>query len=173
MHLAYISVSGRGMTDGLIAEVVEAFKKDGVRLAGAVRARPVDPEGHPCDMDLQVLPDGPDFRISQPLGSGARGCRLDGGVIESIAAAVEARFHSADLLIINKFGQQEAQGRGLCPAILMAMQMRIPTLVGVNQMNTPGFMAFSDGMADPLPPELQAVREWYDLARISRDLIPA
>lgn len=153
------------MTDTLIAQAVKEFELDGLRLAGTVRARPVDPHAHPCDMELRVLPDGPVTRISQALGSGSKGCRLDGGVIESIAAAVEARLGAADLLIINKFGKQEAQSRGLCPAIGMALEMRIPTLVGVNKMNRTDFMAFSAGMAEPLPPELRAVRAWFDRVR--------
>jgi hypothetical protein len=162
MKLACISVPGRGMTDDLIAEIVERFAAGGPRLAGTVRAGPGDQRGHPCDVDLRVLPDGPIFRISQPLGAGAKGCRLDGGVVETIAAAVEARLTGADLLIVNKFGKQEARGRGLCPAIGMAIEMGIPTIVGVSQMSTPDFRAFSANMAEFLPLELRAVCSWYN-----------
>lgn len=164
MKLAYVTLPGRGRIDGLIAEVVGAFGGDGLRLAGTVRAKPTDASGHPCDMDLRVLPDGPGFRISQPLGRKAKGCRLDGGVIEAIAAEVEARLTGADMLIVNKFGKLEAQGRGLCPAITMAMEVGIPTLVGVNEMNVPDFNAFSDGAAEVLRPELRAIRAWYEEA---------
>lgn len=142
-------------------------------MAGTVREKPVDLLGHPCDMDLRVLPDGPAFRISQPLGSYARGCRLDSGVIETIAAAVEARLADADILIINKFGKQEAQGRGQCPAISIAMELGVPTLVGVNKMNVPDFHALSDGIAEPLSPEMHAVREWYRLAGVPKHLTVA
>ena len=165
--LAYVTTPGRGRIDDLLADVGRTFADDGLRLAGTVRVRPADPMGHPCDMELRVLPDGPEFRISQPLGSEAKGCRLDGGVIEAIAFEVESRLPGADLLIINKFGKQEAQGRGFCTAISIAMEMGIPTLVGVNEMNAPGFHAFSDGIAVALPPEPRAVREWFDLAEVS------
>lgn len=154
-------LSRRGAIDDLVAEIVRAFEADGLRLAGTVCARPLAQMAHPCDMDLRMLPDGPGFRISQPLGSGARGCRLDGGVIETIAAAVEARLPGADLLIVNKFGKQETHGRGLCHAIAMAMENGIPALIGVDRMNLPDLQAFSGGMAEPLPPDLRAVRAWY------------
>ena len=167
MKLAYVTTSGRGRIDDLIAEVVCALTDDGLRLAGTVRARPADPGGHPCDMDLRVLPDGPRFRISQPLGSAAKGCRLDGGVVEAIAVEVEARLPGADLLIVNKYGKLEAHGRGLSPAISIAMEMGIPTLVGVNQLNTPVFLKFSTDMAMPLAPELRAVRGWFESVRRS------
>lgn len=173
MKLAYVTVPGRGMTDDLIDRIARAFASDGLHLAGTVRVSPADPAGHPCDMDLRVLPDGPVFRISQPLGPGARGCRLDGGIMEAIAAEVEARLPGADLLIVNKFGNQEAQGRGLCPAILRAMELEIPILVGVNAMNAPGFHAFSDGVAEALPPDLYAVRAWVEKVLAPRALVTA
>lgn len=165
MQLAYVTLSGRGQIDALIAKTVEMFEREGVRLAGTVQDKPVDPSGHPCDMDLRILPDGPAFRISQPLGLGANGCRLDGGVIESIATAVEARLCDADILIINKFGKQEVHGRGLCPAILAALEAGVPTLVGVNEMNAPDFHTFAGGISKTLPPELHAIRAWYEKAQ--------
>lgn len=170
MKIAYVTVQGRGRIDDLLAEVAHAFEDDGLRLAGTVRVKPADPSGHPCDMDLRVLPDGPGFRISQPLGPMAKGCRLDGGVIEAIAAEVEARLGGADLLIVNKFGKLEAQGRGLCPAITLAMDMEIPTLVGVNEMNVPDFHAFSDGSAEVLKPDLRAIRAWFERTHAPRIL---
>lgn len=88
--------------------------------------------------------------------------------METIAAEVEARLSGADLLIVNKFGKQEAQGRGLCPAISRAMEWGIPTLVCVNELNTPIFQTFSDGMAEALLPDLRSVRDWYDKAQMHR-----
>lgn len=161
MKLAYVTAPGRGMTDDLIAGAVHLLEAHGVRLTGTVRAKPVEPGAHPCDMDLRVLPDGPRFRISQPLGAGSRGCRLDAEVIEAIAAAVEARLPTADLLIVNKFGKQEAHGRGLCPAIAKAIEIGIPVLVGVNQMTLPDFDAFSAGTAVHLPSDLHTLCERY------------
>ena len=170
MKLAYVTISGRGKTEDLIAEAVGSLRGDGLRLAGTVQVKPAEPSGHPCDMDLRVLPDGPGFRISQPLGAMAKGCRLDGGVIEAIAAEVEACLPGADLLVVNKFGKLEAQGRGLCLAITMAMDMEIPTLVGVNEMNVQEFQAFSDGVAEVLRPDLHAIRIWYEKAQATRIL---
>ena len=161
MSFAYVTVPGSGRLDDLVTELVASFEDDGLRLAGTVRARPADPSGHPCDMDLRVLPDGPGFRISQPLGPGARGCRLDQAALEAIASAVEARLHGADLLIVNKFGKLEAQGRGLCPAIALAIERGMPTLVGVNALNLGDFQAFSGGLAEPLAADIRTIRAWW------------
>ncbi|MDF0602896.1 DUF2478 domain-containing protein [Psychromarinibacter sp. C21-152] len=170
MKLAYVTVPGRGKIDDLIAEAVRAFEADGVRLAGTVRAGSVGALAHPCDMELRVLPDGPRFRISQPLGTGAKGCRLDESTIVAIGAAVEPRLGNADLLVVNKFGKLEARGRGLYTAIAAAIEMEIPTLVGVTQMSLPDFNMFSGGMAVPLAPELHAVRDWFESVERPRAL---
>lgn len=173
MKLAYVTVPGRGMVDELISKLVAALEADGLRLAGTVCARPADPDAHPCEMDLRVLPNGLLFRISQALGSGAKGCRLDGGVIATIGDAVESRLAGADLLVVNKFGKLEGRGRGLCTAIATAIEMGMPILVGVNQMSLPEFGAFSGGMAVPLEPKLPAIRGWLESVQQHRALATA
>lgn len=160
MKIAYVTLSGRGLIDDCIARIVERVSERGWRVAGTVRAAPVAAGDHPCDMDVQVLPDGPVFRISQALGTGSKGCRLDGGAIEDIALAVEERLENADLLVLNKFGKQEAQGRGLRRAIERAIEIDLPVIVGVNGLNLPDFMAFTDGLAVQLQPAPDAAATW-------------
>lgn len=160
MNIAYVTRSGRGLIDDCLAEVVALAELEGLKLAGTVRANAVDRHVHPCDMDVRVLPDGPVFRISQALGRGAKGCRLDGGAIEGIAAEVEKRLDGADVLIVNKFGKQEAFGRGLCPAIARAVDMGLPIIVGVNGLNLPEFLRFAEGAAVRLEPDPRAAIEW-------------
>jgi len=167
MELAYVTLHGRGLIDDCLSEVVALLKARGARLSGTVRALPVDHHAHPCDMDVQVLPDGPLHRISQALGAGSHGCRLDGGAIETLSVEVEARVAGSDLLIINKFGRQESQGRGLRPAIVKALDLGIPVLVGVNGLNLPEFEAFASGFALKLEPEPSAILGWA----LARELV--
>lgn len=162
--LAFVTAEGRGAVDDVIAAAVDLMQAGGVRLAGTVRSLPAGPGAHRCDMDLRALPDGPSFRISQPLGPGARGCRLDGGLIEAIAAEAEARLAHADLLVVNKFGRQECLGRGFRPVIARAMALGIPVVVGVNALNLAEFLAFAGGMAEALDPSPGAVLDWFGAA---------
>lgn len=167
MHLAFITIEGHGLIDDFLSEVVAVLQQRGVRLSGTVRALPVDHRAHRCDMDLRVLPDGPLFRISQPLGAGSRGCRLNGGTIETLAMQVEAKLAGSDLLVVNKFGKQESHGRGLRPAIAKAIDLGVPVLVGVNGLNLDGFTEFAAGMARQLEPDTQAILSWVAQARSS------
>lgn len=160
MHIAYISLQGRGLIDDCLAEAVALMEARGLRLSGTVRALPVNHRAHRCDMDVRVLPDGPLHRISQTLGSGSRGCRLDPGAIEQVSSDVEARIGGSDLLVINKFGKQESLGRGLRSAIVTGVELGIPVLVGVNGLNLPDFMTFTSGAATRLEPQPAAVLAW-------------
>lgn len=160
MPIAYVSQSGRGSTDALIAEAVARMAPLGLRLAGTVQ-RDVARAGRSlCDMDLCVLPDGPVFRINQDRGEAARGCRLDGGALEEAVVAVAGRMDGAEALIVNKFGKLESQGRGFVPLIVQALERDLPVLIGVNGMNLPDLLAFCDGMATALPGEPAAIADW-------------
>ena len=81
MRIAFVSLPGKGATDACLAEAVALLTARGVPMAGTVQTNPERPGTHVCDMDVRVLPDGPVLRISQNLGAGARGCRLDGGAL--------------------------------------------------------------------------------------------
>ena len=151
MTLSYISLPGRGATVSRLAEIAAGLTARGLRLAGTVQTNLERTKAHPCDMDLRVLPDGPVFRISQALGSASRGCRLDPGVLEDAVVEAARRLDGADLLIVNKFGKLEAQGRGFVPVIVQALGAGIPVLVGVNGLNLPDFLAFAGGEAQPWP----------------------
>lgn len=160
MRMGYVMSPGRGDTDLLLAGVAEALLADGVRLCGTVQFN-TECEGEgPCDMDVRVLPDGPIIRISQSLGPEARGCRLDPGALETAIAACEVQLETADLLIVNKFGKQEALGRGFRTLIAEAMSREVPVLVGLNGLNREAFETFTGGAAEAVAPEHQAILDW-------------
>ena len=150
MRLATITLPGRGETDRLLASVAARLQGQGVALAGAVQFN-LDC-GDECEMEVQVLPDGPVIGISQSLGPGSQGCRLDAGALETAVAEVAARMAGARLLIVNKFGKHEAEGRGFRALIGSALEAGMPVLIGVNAMNMQAFQAFAGEMAEPLVP---------------------
>ncbi len=172
MNIVYVTLQGRSAIDDCLAEAVALMEARGLKLSGTVRAYPIDRRSHPCDMDVRVLPGGPTYRISQRLGVGSRGCRLDPGAIERLSFDVEARVMGSDLLVINKFGKQEAHGRGLRRAIATAVEHRIPVLVGVNDLNLPDLEAFTSGFATRLEPEPSAILQWRLLgAQVARETV--
>ncbi|MBT2130649.1 DUF2478 domain-containing protein [Aliiroseovarius lamellibrachiae] len=169
MKLAFTIAPGRGETNVLLADVAERLIRRDVRVAGTVQIDTDRGEDRKCDMDVKVLPDGPLIRISEDRGAGARGCRLDTDALEGAVSDTEAALaKGADLLLVNKFGKHEAEGRGFRDAIAMALEKNIPVLVGVNKLNREAFLAFCGDVAEELPADMTAISNWLDGAVQSR-----
>lgn len=163
MHLVYVSTADRGATDRLLSAVADRLLAKGARLSGVVQTNTECADSSKCDMDLRVLPDGETIRISQSLGSHSRGCRLDPAALERAVGYVTASLADGpQLLIVNKFGKHEADGRGFRPVIAEALTLDIPVLVGVNGLNREKFVEFTDGTAQSITPEVEAVEAWFD-----------
>ncbi|ESW59938.1 MAG: 3-dehydroquinate dehydratase [Rhodobacter sp. CACIA14H1] len=160
MKIAYVTLQGRGRTDELIASVAERLAAKGLRLAGTVQSNHDRPDRKKCDMDLRVLPDGPTVRISEDRGELARGCILDSGALEQTVFEVERRLDGADILIVNKFGKRESEGKGLAPVIAEALHRDMPVLVGVNGLNLAAFLAFAGEEIEGLATCPDIVTDW-------------
>ena len=170
MKLAYTTAQGRGDTDLVLERLAADLAARDLRCCGTVQINSARVDASPCDMDVRVLPGGPVLRISQDLGSQARGCRLDPAALETAVGLVKVSLESvADLLIVNKFGKHEAEGRGFRDVIAEAVAMEIPVLVGLNALNRPAFETFAEGLAIQLPPELAALMAWVNEVTASAD----
>lgn len=172
MRMGYTMAPGKGDMDLLLAGVAERLLADGIRVCGTVQFNTACEGDGPCDMDVRVLPDGPIIRISQSLGPGAKGCRLDPGALETAIAECEAQLETASLLLVNKFGKQEALGRGFRNLIADAMARGIPVLVGLNALNKEAFETFTGGVAEPVTSDADALEAWLRAA-ISEATQPA
>lgn len=165
MKLGYVITAERGATDRLLSEVAARCIAEGVRVAGIVQTNTESAKSHLCDMDVQVLPDGPVFRISQSLGKEARGCRLDPAALEAAVGEVTKTLSPPpDLLIVNKFGKHEAEGRGFRDIIGQCLIDGIPVIAGTNSLNLPAFQNFTDGLAEAVPPQDDALLAWAEAA---------
>lgn len=160
MKLAYVTLQGRGRTDALIAEVAALLEAEGVRLAGTVQSNHEREGRRKCDMDLRVLPDGPVVRISEDRGDLARGCTLDSGALEQTVHAVQQRLDGAEVLIVNKFGKREAEGKGLVPVIAEALDRGLPVLIGVNGLNLAAFLTFAGEEVEALQADPGLIAGW-------------
>lgn len=161
--IAAVRSPGRGDTDLLLQRFADHAMGLGLRVCGTVQINTDRPTSHACDMDIRVLPDGPVLRISQALGPEARGCRLDPAALEEAVAGVErALEQGADLLIVNKFGKMEAEGRGLRSVVAEAVARGIPVLAGVNGLNEAALGAFAGEMVQPVAPTMAALTAWLD-----------
>jgi|TARA_R100000789_G_scaffold1307_6_gene4324 nucleoside-triphosphatase THEP1 len=165
MNIACTAASGRGDTDLLLASLAERLAEEGLRACGTVQINTERGGEEPCDMDVRLLPDGPVVRISQSLGPNARGCRLDPAALETAVGMVSQHLEAGtDLLIVNKFGKHEADGRGFRPVIAEALARGVPVLVGLNRLNSEAFHEFSGHEATELAPDVETLLAWVKSA---------
>lgn len=171
MKIAFVQSPHRGQTDQLISEAAARLEAEGLRLLGAVKVlQDEDPQAHDCDMDLRVLPGGPVIQITQSLGPGSTGCRLNPMAIAEAVAATERNISDQfDLFILNKFGLQEAEGRGFSQAIGMALEQGAPVLLGVGSAHREALLSFTDGVDEEIAPDLDAICDWCRAALKDRD----
>jgi len=160
--IAVVPILSDGRTDTLLDWLSHALKARGVRVAGALRTKSPKGSASYCDAVLRVLPDGPEVRITQDLGTGSTACRLDAAAIETVAGLAIAHLDQAggDIVVLNKFGISEAEGRGFRSLIGAAVSRGIPVMIGVSETHRDAFNAFCDGMAVEVPASEQPALAW-------------
>lgn len=163
--LGYLVADGVGAADRMLWSLGHELRAQGLLVAGAVQDNPEPETVGRCHMDLHILTGRDVVRISQNLGPMARGCRLDPAGLERAVGLVSSALSSGAaptpaLLIVNKFGKQELDGRGFCPVIADALAMDIPVLTAVNAGNEAGFLTWAGEMAERLPADRSALLEW-------------
>lgn len=153
--------------DGFLEQTVETLIKQGRAVCGVLQSRgEAGGECHCADMDLHMIGSDRVFRISQPLGNGSRGCRLHPGALAGCAALLEAELNdSVDLLVLNRFGRGESEGRGFRDLIGAAMSKGIPVLTALRPTYSEAWAAFGGELACDLPMVQGAILEWFDHTR--------
>ncbi len=156
--LGYVVAEGRGAGDAVIRDAANRLTARGLPLAGAVQVNLETDPARKCDMELHVLSGHDVVRISQNLGALSRGCRLDPEGLERAVGLVAAALdQDPALLIVNKFGKQELDGRGFRPLIGEALAKGIPVLTAVSPGNVAGFLEYAQELAERLPADPQAI----------------
>lgn len=156
--------------DGFLAQTVALMRPLGLRLCGVLQSRgTVGGDCHCAEMDLTTLGSNKTFRISQPLGNAARGCRLNPGALAECAAFLEAELPGADLLILNRFGKGESEGRGFRDLISAAMGQGIPVLTAIRPTYAQSWADFGGDLACDLPMDQTGVMAWLSELRRVQD----
>lgn len=160
MGIRYVCSDEEHRTDAVLAAVAARAAQAGIGLAGTVQFADPGGEREKCNITLGLLPDGERRNISFPLQPGVTGCRLNPEALEQAVMVVHARLADAQALVVNKFGKQEAAGRGLVEAIGEACARGLPVLVGVSPQWLDAFLGFADGKARVLPADEDQVMAW-------------
>lgn len=154
--------------DAVLRAALAAF--DGHRVLGWLQGQDDSGDCDCQDIVLTAIQGGARRAITQDLGRGARGCRLDGGALAEIAGWLAADLaQGPDLLVLNRFGKSEAEGGGLSGVLEQALAQDVPVLVPVNRRQLVFWQDYSGGLALDLPCEAQPITDWLASVLPSRD----
>ncbi|MFC5757580.1 DUF2478 domain-containing protein [Rhizobium sp. GCM10022189] len=133
--------------EAFLQEVTVKLAAQGLRLAGLVQHSRPKPGRTKCDMYLRDLSSGETRAISDDRGPHASGCVLDTGRLLDACEAAEAGLSGqTDLLVLCKFGKTEAEGGGFRSLIARALELSVPVLIGVPEINLVPFREFAAGL---------------------------
>jgi nucleoside-triphosphatase THEP1 len=147
--------------DDVLETVVRAVQSRGHTVAGYLQRETPDGPGCCSIMHLEDISSGEQVRISQALGAGSRGCRLDPRALADVSGRLLSAIGAGtDLVVLNRFGKGESDGHGFRSVIETACGFGMPVLTAVRQTYEPAWMEFTGGMGAFLPADADAVARW-------------
>lgn len=159
--LGYVIIGQNSGSDFQMSDLVEALCQSGYTVAGAVQENEPIPNSTHCEMDLRLVGHAQKIRITQDLGTHSTGCRLDPQALELVVGLVEASLSDqTDLLVVNKFGKAETEGRGFRALIGTAIAAELPVFTSVRAAYLPQFLEFAGDLAIELPRDILAISAW-------------
>lgn len=151
----------------ILKSVVDRGRDQGLRIEGYLQTELPD-EASCCSLTyLEGIASGDKVRISQALGSGSTGCRLDPQALaEASGTLLRDLDTKPDLLVVNRFGRGEAEGHGFRSAIEKAFAMGIPVLTAVRDDYLDEWRSFGAEYAAELPARTEDVSDWCDAVTV-------
>ena len=146
--------------DRLLREFAADLNAGGYRAVGLVQL------GHHCldtpKLSAMLVHTGEELPLFQNLGACASGCRLDvGQLLEAGAQVASAIDQGADLVIVNRFGRQERDGKGLSYLVERALSADIPVVIAVPSHRFADWIRFADGMSVKLRCDRESLYAWW------------
>ncbi|MGC2083592.1 MAG: DUF2478 domain-containing protein [Bradyrhizobium sp.] len=144
--------------DAVLRDFADALNAQGCRVVGMVQT------GQCADSSLSavLVHNGETLLLAQPPSPGATGCKLDVSRLQNAGTRVaEALAAGADLLIINRFGKRERDGKGLGFLIERARAADVPVIIAVSYDRFTDWTSFSGGVSAKLVCDRDALTAWW------------
>jgi hypothetical protein len=153
-----------------LARFASELRNQGIRVGGLVQDVSRGENGRMTRIDMVELDTGRRIAINRPTKENIENktCSLNTNALtdstEALRRAVRER---ADLIVLEKFGEQEQKGQGLCDEIFAAIAEDIPLLIAVPEFALDLWQERTGAMGETLSYDLDAFHQWWVSVRSS------
>lgn len=147
--------------DDLLRHVVARLRRHRLKVGGIIQRGGMRTASGSRLMMVEDLLTGTLLQISQNLGPGAQGCILDPHALGVAAGFLRlAMAEKVDVVVVNRFAEQEAHGGGLRTDLAEAASNGFVVVTAVTARHVDAWMAFGGEYAQVLAPKPGRVVAW-------------
>lgn len=155
--------------DPILADAVIRIQERGIAVAGLLQYFGARLANGKRSMWIEDIVSGALIRLDSPRGPGASACLLDPDALAQAACMLQRATASApDLVVVNRFGNAEAEGRGMRGELADAICSGAAVLVAVRFSLLNDLEGFLGAPAHLLLPSSAAIATWAE-AVMGRD----
>jgi nucleoside-triphosphatase THEP1 len=157
--------------EAVMAEIARTLRDRGVHVGGLLQHSVRDHAEARCQINLENVGNGTLYPLTQNLGVESQSCALDITALADASAVVrQAVDDQARIVIVNKFGAQEAIGGGLRDEMMQVALAGIPLLTSVGRRFLPQWQEFIGEDALLLSVSLDVGLAWWKQVQPLRHL---
>lgn len=168
MHFAAVVYPPRVKAVGFLARLAERVTTQGHRVAGIVQEHVLDDAGAFIGIDAVDVSTGNRIPLKRADGSTkVDQCTLDTQQLAETSPILRTAIaDKADLIVLDKFGIEEQNGRGLTDEIMAIISEGIPFLISVPEPVLDNWTERTGGLGGVLSMDDAALEEWWqDVAK--------
>jgi nucleoside-triphosphatase THEP1 len=151
-----------------LANFARELAAQGYRIGGMVQEAFFDAQGRRERIDSVDLASGERVTINQPSRKrdDGSGCTLDTAALADSGAPLRRALNDKpDLVVVEKFGEQEQEGAGLMDEIFAVMAAGIPTLVLVPEAALESWRVVAGDEMQEVPCAADQLSQWWQQRR--------
>jgi hypothetical protein len=156
--------------DAILAASIDLIRAQGVVVAGLLQRFGERLPNGKRSMWVTDIATGQALRLDRPRGPGAVACMVDPDVLTQCACLLQGAITSgADLIIVSRFGNAEADGSGIRAEIAEAICSGAAVLIPVRYSMLNDVEGFLGGPATLLLPSRVAIADWAEDVVLGRE----
>jgi hypothetical protein len=149
--------------DAILAASIDLIRAQGLSVAGLLQRFGERLPNGKRSMWVEDISTGQTIRLDQPRGPGAVACMLDPDALARAACLLQrAAGSGADVVVVSRFGNAEADGSGMRAEIAEAICSGAAVIIPLRYWLLNDLEGFLGGSASLLLPSPVAIADWAE-----------